>query len=117
VPLKARISTNVAASKVASKVSREFAKCIDPCRLSHGGPFTVIAFPGRRGDSNSIVDTTAITKALGQIESMNQIIAVAHDFTSEARNKLDHMNAIMFYLSDFGWTDERWSFIRDKVSR
>jgi hypothetical protein len=45
---------------------------------------------------------------------MNQIIAVAHDFTSEARNKLDHMNAIMFYLSDFGWTDERWSFIRDK---
>src|SRR2546425_4538028 len=55
VALKANITKNVSASQVAAKAPREFGPFIDVRRLTDG-PYTVIAFPGMRGESSSIVD-------------------------------------------------------------
>lgn len=111
--LKPRISTGVDASQVVLKAAREFADCIDARRLSQGGPFTVIAFPAQRGASSSIVDSSALAKALAKVRGTDPVVAIAHDFTAEARRTLEDMGAIAFWLQNGTWTDERWRAIRD----
>jgi len=113
VALKANITKNVSASQVAAKAPREFGPFIDVRRLTDG-PYTVIAFPGMRGESSSIVDTAAISRALEKVEGSAPVVVIAHDFTAEVRAKLQQLNAIFFFRRDHGWTDESWRTIRDK---
>jgi hypothetical protein len=112
VALKANIARNVSAAQVAGRAPREFEPFVDLRRLN-GGPYTVIAFPGMRGESSSIVDSAPIAKALAKVEGSDQVVVIAHDFTAEVRAKLEQLGAIFFFQRDGGWTDERWRHIRD----
>jgi hypothetical protein len=82
-----------------------------------GGPYTVIAFPGMRGESSSIVDTPAMVKALEKVAPSEPVVVIAHDFTAEVRAALEQLNAVFFSRRDTGWTDESWRAIRDKPDR
>lgn len=114
MPLKPHIFHDVPAPEVARRVSHEFQEVVDKQRLKDG-PYTVISFPGMRGESTSIVDSKVLSKALSKVQSRKeQIVAVAHNFTSEARELLNQCNAIFFFKSDFFWSDETWRNIRDK---
>ncbi len=52
--LKANVSRDVPAADVASRMSREFRRFIDPAELTRG-PYTVIAFPGMRGEVSPLL--------------------------------------------------------------
>jgi hypothetical protein len=111
--LKAQISHSVPAADVAKKVPGEFKDLIKSGRLA-SPTYTVIAFPGMRGHSTSIVDSKTLTKALVKFEPTEEkVIVVAHDFTLEARSLMEEKGLIPIFKSDFGWTDERWAYIRD----
>ena len=116
MPLKATISKNVDADEVADKAPREFQPFIDTGRLT-GGPYTVIAFPGMRGESSSIVDTPSMARALDKAGGSQPVVVIAHDFTAEVRNMLGQLKAVFFFRRDTGWTDESWRAIRDKPGR
>ncbi|APV48877.1 hypothetical protein BWI17_03785 [Betaproteobacteria bacterium GR16-43] len=111
--LRSTIARNVSASQVASKAPREFVPYVDAHRLI-GGPYTVITFPGMRGESSSIVDTPTMSKALEKTGTASPIVVIAHDFTAEVRAQLGRLNVIFFFRRDSGWTDESWRTIRDK---
>jgi len=77
--------------------------------------YTVVSFPGMRGDSTSIVDSKTLEKALRKCPATeNNVLAVAHGFTAEAQELLSNLNALYFFSSDFYWSDESWASIRDK---
>jgi len=113
VPLKPTIFRGVSADSVALRVSKEFQNVVDLQRLN-AGPYTVIAFPGMRGESTSIVDSKIMAKALAKAKASGEpVVAVAHSFTAEARATLDAIGAQYFFTSDFYWSDASWSGIRD----
>ena len=115
--LKANIAMNVPSDQVQLKIPHEFRSAVDQRILRHG-PYTVIAFPGMRGESSSIVDSGAITRALAKVEGTSgAIVAVAHSFTAEARAILDQRGALSFNTSDFFWTDESLARIRSNQPR
>ena len=115
--LKANIAKNVPCEQVQLKIPHEFRSAVDLRMLRHG-PYTVIAFPGMRGESTSIVDSGAIHRALVKVEGTAEVIvAVAHSFTAEARAILDQRGAVSFNTSDFFWTDEALASIRSKQPR
>ena len=75
----------------------------------------VISFPSRRGSSTSIVDSSALAKALRKRGSSEvRLVVIAHNFTVEARLMLSELDAICFSSSDYLWSDESWARIRDK---
>ena len=112
--LKASIAKNVPAEQVPLKVPHEFQSVIDARRLSHG-PYIVVAFPGMRGESSSIVDSVALSRALAKVDGVpGTIVAVAHDFTAEARDLLEKRGALRFNKHDWFWTDESLASIRSK---
>ena len=74
---------------------------MDLRRLS-GGPYTVIAFPGMRGESSSIVDSPSMAKALEKVASSDQVVVIAHDFTAEVRAKLEQLGTIFFFDATVG---------------
>lgn len=111
--IRASISKGVAAADVPRRVSPEFREAIDLHHL-RDGTFTVLSFPGMRGESSSIVDSKTLSKALSKCPPDAPIVAVAHNFTAESRELLSGLNAQFFFTSDFFWTDERWAEIRDK---
>ncbi len=72
---------------------------------------TLITFPGE----HTIVESKAARKALLKASGdENQLVLVAHNFTSEARELIEQQGAILFVDSDFFWTDASWKNIRDK---
>jgi hypothetical protein len=103
----------VEASKIMKSVPHEFHRVVDQSQLK-AGPYTVISFPGMRGESSSIVDSKTLSKALAKVPATDQIVAIAHNFTAEARELLSRANALCFFTSDFFWSDESWAHIRDK---
>ena len=112
VVLKANIAKNVPSDQVRLKVPHEFQSALDP-RMLQRGSYTVIAFPGMRNESSSIVDSGAIVRALAKVEGASQhIVAVAHNFTTEAHAILDQRGALRFSTNDFFWTDESLASIR-----
>lgn len=112
--LKPTISHGVHPQDVLRKLSKEFHAFVDLNRLTHE-TYTVLAFPGMRGESTSIVDSNVLSKALDKChENSETVIAVAHNFTREARDLLNEHHAIYFFKSDFYWSDESWRNIRDK---
>jgi hypothetical protein len=117
VALKASIAKNVPGDQVTLKVPREFQSSINARRLGVG-PYIVIAFPGMRGQSSSIVDSVTISRALAKVEGEpGTIVAVAHDFTAEAREILGQRSALYFDQREFFWTDASLASIRDKRRR
>jgi hypothetical protein len=68
-----------------------------------------------RSSSSSIVDSAAITRALEKLGAeAGAIVAVAHDFTVEARQLLDERGAIRFNQHDWYWTDASLESVRSK---
>jgi len=117
MPLKPQISRGVPATDVPKKVPGEFKDLIKTGRLD-SPLYTVVSFPGMKGNSTSIVDSKTLTKAIKKCEAVSdRIIVVAHDFTLEARTLMVEKGIIAIFKSDFGWTDERWAYIRDNVKR
>ena len=115
--LKANIAKNVPTDQVRLKVPHEFQAAVDPRMLQHG-TYTVIAFPGMRSESSSIVDSGAIARALAKVEGASgAIVAVAHNFTAEARAILEERGALRFNTNDFFWTDESLARIRSNQPR
>ena len=111
--LKPHISNNVPPSGVRSRISPEFHGLLDDSLL-RAQSYTVISFPGMRGDSTSIVDSKTLAKALSKCPpSGGSVLAVAHGFTAEAQEVLSNINAVYFFTSDFYWSDESWARIRD----
>lgn len=112
--LKPTISHGVHPQDILRKLSKEFHGIVDLNRLTEKS-YTVFAFPGMRGESTSIVDSTVLTKALDKCNVNSEtVVAVAHNFTREARDVLNERHAIYFFKSDFFWSDESWRNIRDK---
>lgn len=110
--LKANIAKNVPSDQVRLKVPHEFQSAVDQRKLQHG-PYTVIAFPGMRGESSSIVDSGAIARALAKVgDKSGVIVVVAHNFTAEARVILEQRGALGLSTHDFFWTDESLASIR-----
>ena len=114
VAIKARIATNVAPEQVTLKVPAEFKSAIDARRLDQG-PYIVVAFPGMRGESSSIVDSAVLSRALAKVAGEpGTNVAVAHEYTAEARALLDQRGALRFNSREFYWTDESLANIRNK---
>ena len=112
--VKASIARSVPADQVALKVPHEFRRVVDQRRLD-AGPYIVIAFPGMKSSSASIVDSKTLSRALASIESESgTVVAVAHDFTMEARDMLAQRSAILFSDHEFSWTDESLANVRRK---
>lgn len=115
--LKASIAKNVPPEQVKLKVPHEFQTVIDARRLGQG-PFVVVSFPGMRSESSSIVDSATLSRALAKVAAEpGTIVAVAHNFTAEARTLLDQRGAVRFNQNDFFWTDESLASIRNKGKR
>jgi hypothetical protein len=114
--LKASISRGVAASDVPLRISAEFCGIVN-VRMLTNGPYTVVAFPGMRGEGTSIVDSKTLAKVLRKCSpETEQVVAVAHDFTFEARDMLNQIDAVFFYKHDGAWSDDRWAYIRDRLA-
>jgi len=112
--LKPAIFLGVHPQDVLRKLSREFHDVVDLNRLTED-TYTVVAFPGMRGESTSIVDSTVLSKAFEKCRVDSEtVVVVAHNFTREAREMLNERSAIHFFKSDFFWSDESWRNIRDK---
>lgn len=108
--LRASIAKNVAGDQVRLKVPHEFQAAIDQGTLG-AGPYTVIAFPG----TSSIVDSVVLSRELAKIASEpGTVVAVAHNFTAEAREILHQRSALRFSGNDFFWTDETLARVRNK---
>lgn len=111
--LKPAIFRNVAPPDVLRKLASEFHSFVNLGRLDEA-TYTVLAFPGMRGESTSIVDSHVLSKALEKCDpSLEPVIAVAHSFTLEAQKMLGDCGGIYFFKSDFFWTDESYRRIRD----
>ena len=112
--LKPAIFHGVHPHDVLRKISKEFHGIVDLNRLTED-VYTVFAFPGMRGESTSIVDSNVLSKALEKCHSNSEtVVAVAHNFTREARDMLNEHHAIYFFKSDYFWSDDSWGHIRDK---
>ena len=108
------IAKNVPADQVTLKVPHELQSAIDARRLAQG-PYIVVAFPGMRSESSSIVDSVTLSRALAKVEGEpGTVVAVAHDFTAEARELLEQRGALRFNKHDFFWTDESLASVRSK---
>lgn len=108
--LKANIRRHVPVTKVQSCAASEYHDCIDHRRLKE--PFyTVICYPG--GASSYIVDSKTMGKALDKMGACQEpVVVIAHDFTSEALELLDALNAVVFRQRDWFWSDESWAALR-----
>jgi hypothetical protein len=114
VALRASIAKNVSGDQVRLKVPHELQTAIDLRALS-AGPYIVIAFPGMRNESSSIVDSGVLSRALAKVEGVpGTIVAVAHNFTVEAREMLHQRAALRFNSNDYFWSDESLASIRNK---
>jgi len=111
--MKAKFFRDVPAADVSKRVPAEFRSTVDVARLGNG-LFTVISYPSMKGSSNSIVDSKSLLKALKEAKrEAGRMVVVAHNFTAEARDLMEKENIIAIYQSDFYWSDESWTRIRD----
>lgn len=113
MPPKPTVHFNVTPDTVALKVAREFKPIVDTSRLIEPS-YTVIAYPGMRGESQSIVDSKALDKAISKASvHCEPVVAVAHNFTAEALQHLEAIGALVFCTSSHFWSDESWANIRN----
>ncbi len=109
--LRPAIHRSVPAATVAA---REFRPFVRPELLIH--PFyTVISYPGRRGESPSVVMSRSIGRALEKIAGEQApIVAIAHNFTAEALELLEAQRAVVVRQGDFYWSDRSYEEIAPK---
>lgn len=114
MPLKPNIHYGVTATGMANRAAREYKDFIDTSRLTQPS-YTVLCYPGMRGESSSIVDSKSISKAIAKALSRSEpIAAIAHNFTSEALQLLQSHGAIVFRSRDHHWTDASYASLREK---
>ncbi|MFC0682888.1 hypothetical protein ACFFGH_34075 [Lysobacter korlensis] len=112
--IKPKIFNHVPAAAVRSRISPEFHDALDDSLL-RDPTYTVIAFPGMRGESSSIVDSKTLAKALRKASrGPERVVTVAHAFTVEAKEILIGLAAVWFSKSDFYWSDSSWASIRNR---
>jgi hypothetical protein len=111
--LKPNIYESIQGLSIPKKVAREFKDLIDIKRLENN-EFTLIAFPAMKGETSSIANFKTIKKALNKIKNKeNKVVAVAHNFTDEATDILDEIEAIVFSKRDFFWSDASLKRIKE----
>jgi hypothetical protein len=111
--LKPRIYKLVSLENIQLKCAAEFTELINVKALNNS-LYTVIAYPGMKGESQSIVDSKSIEKALSKVSvETENVVAIAHNFTAEATKILESHKIIFFSKSNFYWTDSSWANIRD----
>ena len=111
------ISKNVPGDEVPLRVPHEFRSVVDVKQLK-AGPYVVIAFPAMRSSSASIVDSSAIARAIARTEGApGTLVAVAHSLTEEAKQLLDERAAVYFIQHDFLWTDAALASVHNKERR
>jgi hypothetical protein len=111
--LKPKIYKAVPAAHIPKKCASEFSNFINLKALDNE-TYTVISYPAMRNESASIVDSKNIKKALSKVSTEHFcVVAIAHNFTEEAKMLLQNTNAVFFYKSDFYWSDASWANIRD----
>ena len=72
--------------------------------------YTVLLFPHSPSD---VVRSPPVVKALARLPAGTPIVAVAGNFTAEARRALSERGAVVLTLGDFHWTDESYVRIRE----
>jgi hypothetical protein len=113
--LKPIIHHRVAVESVANRVANEYRSVIDASRLTQP-LYTVLSYPGMQGESSSIVNSKSASKALAKAQSQGDpIVAVAHNFTSEALELLQSHGAIVFRMRDHHWSDASYASLCDKI--
>jgi len=113
MPLKPKIYKAVPATNVVDRCVSELASCIDLKKLGDE-IYTVVCYPGMRNESSSIVDSRNIEKVLSKVSSEPyRVVAIAHNFTEEAKQLLEARDAVYFFSSDFYWSDASWAKIRN----
>lgn len=114
MPLKPVIHHGVAAAAVADRAAHEYRSIIDAARLA-APAYTVLAYPGMRGESSSIVDSRSVAKAIEKARLRGEpIVAIAHNFTSEAMALLHSHAAVIVRLRDHHWSDASFASLRRK---
>jgi hypothetical protein len=110
--LRPTVHYSVPPQAVAGRAPHEFRDFVDLRRLSLAS-YTVIAYPGMRGESSSIVNSKTISRVLPQAAARGDpIVAIAHNFTAEALDVLEAQGAIVFRRNDHFWSDESYAAIR-----
>lgn len=112
--IKPNIYESIPGLSIPKRVATEFKDLIEIKRIENK-TFTLLAFPGMKGESSSIVNSKTIKKALSKIKNKNErVVVIAHNFTDEAVEILNEIEAIIFSKRDFHWTDESLKGIREK---
>jgi hypothetical protein len=114
VSLKPSIHYCVPASGVSKRAAHEYQEFIDIKRLTQPA-YTVVCYPGMRGESSSIANYKSISKAIARAISHGApIVAIAHNFTAEALELLLSHGAVVFRQRDDHWTDSSLASLREK---
>ena len=78
--------------------------------------YHVVLF-GRNQDHGSVNLSAVVRKALQRLPDDAAILAIGQDFTLEATQLLDERDATIARASAFGWTDERYLYIKNREWR
>jgi hypothetical protein len=111
--VKPKIFKSVPFEKISTVCAPEFSSIVN-LKVLNKDLYTVICYPGMRGESSSIVDSKSVEKVLMKIDcKFESLVFIAHNFTDEAKKALDLINAVYFYRHHTYWSDESWEKIRD----
>ena len=115
--MKFQILRNVPAKSVASRIRRAFR---DRIRLGlEHPPCTLIVFRFQRDERESgVVTLNTVKQALDRlgVAREQQVLALAGDFTEEARGLLKANKIEAVTLTYFGWTEETYKAIKSPKS-
>jgi hypothetical protein len=108
---KPRIQRNLTAEEVARQLPPQYRDRLPRNIARSAKTFALLLFPHDRDD---VVISAAVRRALNTWQSAtdDQIIAVAGNFTLEARELLEAARAIVLRMGDYHWTDESYKSIQ-----
>lgn len=105
--MKATVRTGLTAEGVWAGVSRRLRSRAQTA-VRGEGPFTLVTF-----GSVAVVLSRMVRKPLRRIgDTREQIVAVAINFSADARELLAERGALVIEHGDFHWTDDRYVRIR-----
>ena len=113
--MKPTIHYGVPASGISKRAAHEYQEFIDIKRLTQPA-YTVVCYPGKRGESSSIANSKSISKAIARAISHGApIVAIAHNFTAEALELLLSHGAVVFRQRDHHWSDTSLASVSEKL--
>jgi hypothetical protein len=105
------IQRNLTAAEVARQLPPQYRDRLPRNIARSEKTFALLLFPHDRDD---VVISAAVRRALNSWQSTTEdrIIAVAGNFTLEARELLEAARAIVLRMGDYHWTDESYKSIQ-----